>query len=116
MSAKQYQLLDEELALVRGFSSEKPSEDPDNEANKESHVKGLWNYFLNHMLINKEYQNVVPEYQTKSRQFVDFLVKGLNYKGMFEPMCCIEVKSKGGDSWSMLVAQGRRYAVEICNT
>lgn len=32
----------------------------------------------------------------KSRQFVDFLVKGLNKKGMFEPMCCIEVKSKGG--------------------
>lgn len=41
VSANQFLLVDEELALVRGFSSEKPLEDPDNEANKESHVKGL---------------------------------------------------------------------------
>lgn len=65
VSANQFLLVDEELALVRGFSSEKPLEDPDNEANKESHVKGLWNYILNHILIDKEYQNAVPEYQTK---------------------------------------------------
>jgi hypothetical protein len=41
ISANQFLIMDEELALVRGFSSEKPSQDPMLEANKESHVKGL---------------------------------------------------------------------------
>jgi len=41
---------------------------------------------------------VGPEHQTKSRQLIDYLIKGRNSLGRLLPMCCVEVKALGGDS------------------
>jgi len=43
VTLNQFHLLDDCLALVRGFDSELPGENPDIEANKECHVKNYFN-------------------------------------------------------------------------